>query len=251
MVIAIATTGVRPSLIKTVESVYQQSYENLTLKIISSKDTILSIENKIQKFFEQKKPTEFIAETEKGFSSALNQAFESAQTAKYFGWINDDDFFAEGAITRAVTELENSGAVAAFGQLIYLNEDGRRVGFNNFGKLGFWSSKYGPNLTPQPGSLFSVKSLAGSQLLEPEHKYAMDLDLWLRLKNSGDFVFIKKPQAYMLWHQDAITVRERKKALREAFQIRKKHSKNFIEKFLINLFWIPTKVIAYLSLKII
>lgn len=251
VVIAIATTGVRPSLIKTIESIYCQDYENLVLKLISPHETISSIKQKIQISFEQSKPTEFIAETNKGFSAALNQVFESAKDAEYFGWINDDDFLAEGAIFRAVNELDKTGAVAAFGQLIYLNEKGRRVGVNNFGKIGFWSAKYGPNLLPQPGSLFRVNTLKGSRLLEPEHKYAMDLDLWLRLRNFGNFVFIKEPQAFMLWHQDATTVRDRKKALREAFQIRKKHSKNFFEKFLINIFWIPTQIIAYLSLKAI
>jgi GT2 family glycosyltransferase len=251
VVITIATTGVRPSLIKTIESIYRQNYENLNLKIISPKENIFNIEQKIKNFSEQSKLTEVIAETEKGFSSALNQAFESAKGADYFGWINDDDFFAEGAVARAVNELEKTGAVAAFGQLVYLNEEGEKVGVNNFGKLGFWSSKYGPNLTPQPGSLFRVNAVASSRLLDPEHKYAMDLDLWLRLRNSGSFVFIKEPQAFMLWHQDAITVRDRKKALAEAFQIRKKHSRNFFENFLINLFWMPTKIIAYLSLKFI
>jgi hypothetical protein len=55
----------------------------------------------------------------------------------------------------------------------------------------------------------------------------------------------------MLWHEDAITVKQREAALREAYSIRKLHSRNIFERLLIQILWIPTKVIAYLSLKLI
>jgi hypothetical protein len=79
----------------------------------------------------------------------------------------------------------------------------------------------------------------------------MDLDLWLRLRNEGRFIFINQTQAFMLWHEDAITVKQREAALREAYSIRKLHSRNIFERLLIQILWIPTKVIAYLSLKLI
>lgn len=249
--IAIATTGGRESIYKTIQSVYDQDYENITLNIVAAESVLQELKKNIDLNFKKVKKTNFIKEIGNGFSAALNQAFASTQNSKYFGWINDDDFLASGAVKRAISKLEQTQAIVAFGQLIYLNEEGKRVGLNKFGRLGFLSSKYGPNLTPQPGSLFRVDAIQESQLLQPEYKYAMDLDLWLRLAKRGNFIFIKEAQAFMLWHKDATTVKDRKKALEEAFLIRKKHSNNVIKKILIQIFWIPTKIIAYLSLKFI
>lgn len=249
--IAIATTGDRKSIIKTIESVYTQNYENIVLNIVANKVTLKKLQQEIDQIFTQKKLTNLIPETEIGFSAALNQAFANSKNAKYFGWINDDDFLAEGAVGRAVEALEQSQKTAVFGRLMYLNQEGKKVGLNKLGKIGFLSSKYGPNLTPQPGSFFRVDAVGEVKLLEPNYKYAMDLDLWLRLAKQGDFIFLKEVQAFMLWHKDATTVKNRKKALDEAFEIRKIYSKNIIQKFLVKLFWIPTKIIAYLSIKFI
>ena len=249
--IAIATTGDRETIFKTISSIYEQNYQNIVLKIVTKEPELKKIKEKIALNFGNAKSTDFIVEKEKGFSAALNQAFSNSRSCKYFGWINDDDFLAAGAVERAVFKLEQTQAIAIFGQLAYLNNEGKRVGLNKSGKLGFFSSKYGPNLTPQPGSFFRVDAVKDSQLLVPEYKYAMDLDLWLRLAKNGKFEFLPEVQAFMLWHKDATTVRDRKKALLEAYQIRKNHSNNKIQKFIVKLFWIPTKIIAYLSLKFI
>lgn len=249
--IAIATTGERSSIIKTIESIYSQNYENIALNIVANQGVLQKLEQEINQVFTHKKQTNFIPETGIGFSAALNQAFDNSKNAKYFGWINDDDFLADGAVERAVEALEQSQKIAVFGWLTYLNQEGKKVGLNKIGRIGFLVSKYGPNLTPQPGSFFKVDSVVEEKLLEPNYKYAMDLDLWLRLAKQGEFTFLKEVQAFMLWHKDATTVKNRKKALYEAFKIRKIYSPTKLRKFLVTLFWIPTKIIAYLSIKFI
>jgi glycosyltransferase involved in cell wall biosynthesis len=251
VVIAIATTGTRSSLLKTVESIIQQSYENLEVKIVCPTTMVEKIKEELKNSFANLTNFEVIAEKEKGQSSALNQVFSESSKADFFGWINDDDYYSEGSLDRAVAELQKSGVVAVFGQLIYVNQDGKILGKNRLGRVGFWSSKYGPNLTPQPGSLFRTSAVTEPLLLKPQHKFAMDLDLWLRLSRRGKFTFIKQTQAFMLWHQDAATVKQRKNALAEAYKIRLEHSKNLFDRFLIKLLWIPTKIIAYLSVKLI
>lgn len=251
LVIAIATTGTRPSLLKTVESIIQQDYENLKVKIVCPPVAVEKIKEDLKNNFANPPNFEVIAERDKGQSAALNQVFSESNEADFFGWINDDDFYSQGSLNRAVVELNKSGVVAVFGQLTYVNEVGKTLGKNRLGRVGFWSSRYGPNLTPQPGSLFRVSAVTEPLLLNPQHKFAMDLDLWLRLKGRGKFTFIKQNQAFMLWHQDAATVKQRKNALAEAYKIRLEHSKNLLDRFLIKLLWIPTKIIAYLSIKLI
>ena len=249
--IAIATKGSRKTLYKTIDSVLKQNYSELTLKIVCPQLELAKIKTNIENTFSNNTNIDFISERETGQSNAINQAFEASKNFDFFGWINDDDYLAEGAVARAVKSLSRPDVVAVFGYLAYLNQAEKIVGTNRLGKIGFWFSKYGTNLTPQPGSLFNVKSVKDKILLNPEFKFAMDLDLWLRLRNEGKFIFINQTQAFMLWHEDAITVKQRKAALKEAYSIRKLHSRNIFERLLIQILWIPTKVIAYLSLKLI
>lgn len=249
--IAIATAGTRSTLLKTVQSIIQQNYENLKVTIVCPPRAVEKIKEELNNNFVNLSNFVVVAEKEKGQSAAINQVFSESSEADFFGWINDDDFYSQGSLDRAVAELNKSGVVAVFGHLIYVNEDGKTVGKNRLGSVGFWSSKYGPNLTPQPGSLFRVSAVTESILLNPQHKFAMDLDLWLRLRGRGKFTFIKQTQAFMLWHQEAATVKQRKNALAEAYKIRLEHSKNLFDRLIIKLLWVPTKIIAYLSIKLI
>ena len=79
-------------------------------------------------------------------------------------------------------------------------------------------------MIPQPGSLIKRLAVAEEKLLDETYKYAMDLDLWLKIMKFGKVGILKEIQALMNWHGDSITVSNRKRATNEAFRIKLKHS---------------------------
>ena len=106
-------------------------------------------------------------------------------------------------------------------------------------------SEFGPNLIPQPGSLIR-KDKIDNFLLNENYKYAMDLDLFLRLKRVGKIGLIQDIQALLNYDEDTITLKNRKYASQEALQIRLLNSRNVIFKILNLIFYIPTLILMVL-----
>jgi hypothetical protein len=98
--------------------------------------------------------------------------------------------------------------------------------------------------------LIRRSALNNQQLLNEKYKYAMDLDMWLRILNNGQIGIIQENQALMNWHSDSITIINRKKASIEAFQIRYRNAQNIIIKSLVIMLYIPTRILSSLISKI-
>jgi hypothetical protein len=146
--------------------------------------------------------------------------------------------------------ISNSSKNAVIGNLGYLSSKSKKIITNKVSKINLFISKIGPNIIPQPGSLIRKSAFGNQQLLNEKYKYAMDLDMWLRILTKGQIGIIKESQALMNWHSDSITISNRKKASIEAFQIRYRNAQNIIIKGLVVIFYIPTRILSSLISKI-
>jgi hypothetical protein len=146
--------------------------------------------------------------------------------------------------------ISNSNKNAVIGNLLYLNSRSNKIINNRAFKISLTVSKIGPNVIPQPGSLIRKSAFSNQPLLNENYKYAMDLDMWLRILANGQIGIIKESQALMKWHSDSITISNRKKASIESFQIRYRNAKNIIIKSLVVIFYIPTRFLSSVISKI-
>jgi hypothetical protein len=146
--------------------------------------------------------------------------------------------------------ISNINKSAVIGNLGYLSSKSNKIITNKVSKINLFISKIGPNVIPQPGSLIRKSTFSDQPLLNENYKYAMDLDMWLRILANGQIGIIKESQALMNWHSDSITISNRKKASIEAFQIRYRNAKNIIIKSLVVIFYIPTRILSSVISKI-
>jgi hypothetical protein len=146
--------------------------------------------------------------------------------------------------------ISNINKSAVIGNLGYLSSKSNKIITNKVSKINLIVSKIGPNVIPQPGSLIRKSAFRNQPLLNENYKYAMDLDMWLRILANGQIGIIKECQALMNWHSDSITISNRKKASIEAFQIRYRNAKNIIIKSLVVIFYIPTRFLSSVISKI-
>jgi glycosyltransferase involved in cell wall biosynthesis len=247
--VIVATLGNRPSLRETLVSINDQKIEGLEVKIVVPDDQILNV----MKLAEEVGLSNYqlIQDPGKGFSAAINQGFAAKGDFNYFCWINDDDKLAEGSLNRSVNILEKDpDSQAVVGSLGYLLGNKSRRITNRVSKLTFITSKIGPNIIPQPGSLIRRSVIKNDVPLNENYKYAMDLDLWLKILNLGKIRTIKEIQAFMHWHAGSITISNRSEATSEAFQIRYRNAQTISLKILIIVFYIPTKILSSLLSKI-
>jgi glycosyltransferase involved in cell wall biosynthesis len=247
--IIVATLGERNTLKQTLKSIVVQNITDLEVKIVipsRKRDYLNQIATEANL-----KNYQIIEDEGKGLSAAINQGFSSEGEFEFFGWINDDDELTTNSLIRSINFLiSNSNKNAVIGSLGYLSSRSNKIMTNKISKINLIVSKIGPNIIPQPGSLIRKSAVSNQRLLNEKYKYAMDLDMWLRILRYGQIGIIRENQALMNWHSDSITISNRKKASIEAFQIRYRNAQNIIIKTLVVIFYIPTRILSSLISKI-
>ena len=247
--IIVATLGERNSLKQTLKSIAIQHITDLEVKIVIPKFKNAYI-NQIATEVNLKN-YELIEDEGRGLSAAINRGFTVDGDFEFFGWINDDDELTKNSLSRSINFLiSNINKSAVIGNLGYLSSKSNKIITNKVSKINLFISKIGPNVIPQPGSLIRKSAFRNQLLLNENYKYAMDLDMWLRILANGQIGIIKESQALMNWHSDSITISNRKKASIEAFQIRYRNANNIIIKSLVVISYIPTRILSSLISKI-
>ena len=247
--IIVATLGERISLKQTLKSITNQNITDLEVKMVIPKgkaDYLKQIATEANL-----KNYELIVDEGMGLSAAINQGFSAEGDFEFFGWVNDDDELTTNSLSRSIKFLiSNINKSAVIGNLGYLSSKSNKIITNKVSKINLIVSKIGPNVIPQPGSLIRKSAFRDKPLLNVKYKYAMDLDMWLRILANGQIGIIKESQALMNWHSDSITISNRKKASIEAFQIRYRNAQNIIIKSLVVILYIPTRILSSLISKI-
>jgi GT2 family glycosyltransferase len=158
-------------------------------------------------------------------SSAINAGFASAGPHHAFtNWLGDDDLLAPDALGVAVRALDAApDAVMSFGYCDYIDDRGRRLFTSRAGRFAPWLMTWGPNLVPQPGALIRVDALRKVGDVDETLQYAMDLDLFLRLRRMGRLVNTRTTLASFRWHADSTTVANRSKSLAESESVKRRY----------------------------
>jgi GT2 family glycosyltransferase len=160
-----------------------------------------------------------------GMSAAINAGLAQAEPGhEYFNWIGDDDLLTPGSLAATMSALDSDpAAVAAFGYCTYADAANRVLFTSRAGVLAPWLMTWGPNLVPQPGALFRLAVVREVGGLDPTLRYAMDLDLLLRLRRRGAFVNTGRTLSFFRWHPTSTTVANRTASLDEAELVKRRY----------------------------
>lgn len=164
-------------------------------------------------------------------SAAVNIGLMSATQDHVFGnWIGDDDLLLPGSLRTTIDALDrNPGAVLAYGHCEYIDEQGRRLWVSKAGPLAPWLLPWGPDLIPQPGALFRLGDFKAVGGLDESLRFAMDLDLLLRLKSRGQFVDVRRPVSAFRWHATSLTVSDRAASLAESEAVKRRYLPGYLQ----------------------
>lgn len=160
-----------------------------------------------------------------GLSGALNAGIAAAAPGTaYFAWLGDDDLLSEGSLAATRSALESTpDAVMVFGWCDYIDEHDNVVFRSRAGRLAAATITFGPNLVPQPGSLFRFDDVIAVGGLDESVRLAMDLDLFLRLRKRGRLIALNRTVASFRWHADSATVSGETESMEESDQLRMKY----------------------------
>lgn len=166
-----------------------------------------------------------ICEIDSGLPAAINWGFSNLpESIKYISWIGDDDLLASGAGKKSVEYLEkNENSVMTFGICRYINQNGDLIGLNDFGQLAVPLLRVGPDLIPQPGSIFRREIFNKIGQINTRYRFAFDFDLFIRFSKIGKIKYMNFEVASFRWHSDSKSVATRTKSVLEASEVRRAH----------------------------
>jgi len=165
-----------------------------------------------------------IADPGTGLAAAIHAGFISfPEQVRFINWLGDDDLLKPGSLDFTTQALrDDHKVVLAFGGCDYIDSDNHVIFTNKSGKYAVPLLRIGPQLIPQPGSLFRRDIYEQIGGLNSEFKWAFDLDLLIRLSRVGSLKFLNLTLASFRWHDDSLSVGGRNGSVREASLIRKR-----------------------------
>lgn len=220
--IVVPTRGTRPRwLEETLSSIRQQSVA-AELILVGPEASLRDISVRFD--------ATILDETGRGLSEAINQGFEYLRTrVDYFSWLGDDDLLAQDAM-KSVADLlmRYADTDVVFGRTMYIDADAKVL---YRGRTGLWAVNYmrsGQDYVPQPGSFLRSRIVETSEpLVDPMLRNAMDLDMFLRLRDRGArFRYVPRVLSFYRIHGDAIT--SQKGAKDESSTVRGRYSRPLV-----------------------
>lgn len=163
-----------------------------------------------------------ISRRDNGPADALNQAFRAAR-GTLIGWLNTDDFYAPGALARAVASLSaNPDWLMVYGEADHIDGDGEIITSYPTEQPSTGISSFNSGcFICQPSVVFrrSMGVLLGP--FNEQLRTAFDFDYWLRAFAAfpDRIGYVPAVQAFSRLHGTTITSSQRQRVAIEAMQL--------------------------------
>ena len=159
-----------------------------------------------------------------GMADAVNAGLGARTTEEFYVWVGDDDeLVPHGAAALMGALGDRPSAVVAYGHCDYIDGTGSVIGRSKAGRLATALLPWGPNLIPHPGTIVRLDALEAVGGFDSRLSYALDLDVFLKLRRIGDFITRPTVSARFRWHADSATVADRSSSAREAIIVKNRH----------------------------
>jgi glycosyltransferase involved in cell wall biosynthesis len=187
---------------ETIRSVIAQDYPNIEHIVVDggSTDGTLDVLRRHDR-------VRWVSERDRGQAHALNKGFALAR-GEIFGWLNADDVYLAGAISAAVSALQDTGCGLVHGGWRQIDEDGNTLRDVAPIPFDYRLQLEVRNGIAQPGSLFTREAFELVGGVDERYKYAMDYDLWLKIGARFCVCEVDVPLAAYRLHAGSKTVAE-------------------------------------------
>jgi glycosyltransferase involved in cell wall biosynthesis len=184
---------------RTIVSVLSQTYPNIEYGVVDGKSTDQS-EMIIRKYADRL--SWFVTEKDKGQAEAINKGFIRAK-GEFIAWLNSDDEYLPNAVEKAVKVFRsNPNTAIVHGDVLAVNAENRlinKITYQDWGLSGLMRFQ----IIGQPAVFMRKSMLDKAGYLDPSFHLLLDHQLWLRLGQMGDIIYIHEPWAKARFHEHA------------------------------------------------
>jgi glycosyltransferase involved in cell wall biosynthesis len=162
----------------TIQSVLTQDYPRIEYIIVDGGSTDGSADI-IKKYADRL--AWWVSEKDKGQTDAINKGFARA-TGGILAWLNSDDTYEPGAVSKAVKYLLGHPEVGMiYADCNFIDEHGRVIGKFGAAQTDYRRLREGYVHIPQQTMFFRAELWKQVGPLDPSFYFAMDYDLWTRI----------------------------------------------------------------------
>ena len=208
----------------SIESVLGQDYPHIEYVVVDGGSTDGSLDV-LESYGDR---VTWISGPDGGQADALNKGFERTEGA-IVGWLNADDAYVPGAVTKVVRAFEAHPHVGlVYGQGSIIDAKGDLVGpFSEIEPFSLWRLLHGLDYILQPAAFFRRGPAATVGWLDEHLEFALDWDLWLKLATSADVLYLREPLALARVHDTAKTSTGGWPRIREIGRVARSHTGSF------------------------
>lgn len=173
---------------------------------------------------------EIVDDPNQGLAAAIHRGLVSfPNSIRYVNWLGDDDLLRPRSLEICLEILRNdSKTVLVYGGCEYIDKSGRSIFTNRSGTYAVPLLRFGPQLIPQPGSLFRLDSYLAIGGLNLNYRWAFDLDILIRFSRIGNIQFARSVLSSFRWHDESLSVGGRDGSVKEASLVRQSYLPMFI-----------------------
>src|SRR5882672_8027159 len=197
----------------TLESVLAQDYPNIEYLVIDDGSTDATPEI----LAEYTGRVEWESQVNMGQTPTINKGWERSR-GDIITWLNSDDTFLPGAVSRAVNYLQEHPDIdIVFGDSLFTAADGspleRSKSLAGFSYSELVAKCHNP--IPQPSAFIRRSVMEDVGLLDPSYYYFMDWDFWLRAGIDHSIAYFPELLSTYRLHEASKTVAQAVRAAPE------------------------------------
>jgi glycosyltransferase involved in cell wall biosynthesis len=191
---------------------------------------------------------QYLDEQDPGLAAKINFGFRSLPAdIRFINWLGDDDLLTKDSLKIALERITREDSpVLVYGGCEYIDPAGKPIFTNKSGSWAVPLLRFGPQLIPQPGALYSREAFEKVGGLSQDFGWAFDFELFLSLSKIGKAVYVPKVLAKFRWHPGSLSVSRRAESVKEASQVRVSHLPKILRP--VSFLWeYPVRVATYMA----
>lgn len=177
-----------PYVNQAIESALNQSYPNIQVIVVNDGST--KYNEKIDPFLSR---ICYIKQENRGTAGALNMGIQNA-TGEYFTWLSSDDLYDEFKVEKQVAFMKERAADVSYGNYILIDTDNRVIGgpagISFPTRIQFLEKMRQGCIINGCTVMLKMKLFEDIGCFDLALPYTHDYDLWLRVLEKYDFLYL-------------------------------------------------------------
>lgn len=170
---------------ETLRSVVQQDYPHIEHIVLDSGST-----DETLAILARYPSVRLVTDAPQGKTEKVNHGFSIAR-GEIIAWLNADDFFLPGAVSRAVDAIErNPGVAVVYGNLLQVDEHSVELDERERTRQANWHDMLARQYVPLCSAFVRREALERVGPLDTRYPLVQDWDLWLRISKQYAMLYV-------------------------------------------------------------